>query len=200
VQSSTKKMGEGYLMTSKKYDDLLYRGCLLDLQMKEGSGVKTQDWAKPHHKTRLINTPTWTDIDGLNLIELDGALEFIQSYSGDTADLDFVADDFGIMSFVYFDAIGSRESILTRGQEDVDGYAVYKDANDAIVFETYQAGATQITKTGNSAVSAITWYHIMITRSGASVRIYINGVDKTSTVGTHINPTTATRELKIGRA
>jgi len=173
---------------------------LLGISLKEGTGIITHDWAKPHHPTHLINTPTWSTVNDKPIIELDGTSEQVLIYSGDAVDLDFTSEDFSIDGWFLFDAIGTREAILNHGIDDLRGYALYKDANDAIVFETYQAAATQQTKTADGAISASTWYYILVVRDGASVRIYINGVDETTTAGTHIDPATTTRQLNIGRA
>jgi hypothetical protein len=41
------------------------------------------------------------------------------------------------------------------------------------------------------------WYYISDVRNGSSVRIYVNGIDRTSVAGTHINPSYSSSDLYI---
>jgi hypothetical protein len=48
----------------------------------------------------------------------------------------------------------------------------------------------------SSLISTGTWYHISDVRNGSSVRIYINGIDRTI-AGTHLNPSFSTKNFHI---
>lgn len=66
-------------------------------------------------------------------------------------------------------------------------------------FTTNQPGANQTTATEAGALMVGNWYVVCFTRNGSSVRIYVNGVDRTSSAATHINPTSPPDSFFLGR-
>jgi Concanavalin A-like lectin/glucanases superfamily len=62
-------------------------------------------------------------------------------------------------------------------------------------------GGTGATATASSATAILdqAWHHVVATKSGAAVRIYLDGVDVTAP-GTNTTMTTSTNALNIGRA
>ena len=70
---------------SVHYDALaINRNIVLDLPLREGIGIITQDLAKPHHPITLHNTPAWTILDShLGLLTLDGAAEYLRCLAAD---------------------------------------------------------------------------------------------------------------------
>lgn len=89
------------------------------------------------------------------------------------------------------------QRIINRGLSATDGWSVRIDTAGKINFETYQAAATQSTL--STAITAGRWTHVACVRSGAACTIYIDGVAANSSSGTHVNPTTSTRNLYFGR-
>lgn len=79
-----------------------------------------------------------------------------------------------------------------------DGYYDQIGSTGAINFTTNQLGANQATATAAGAITTGKWYHIAYVRSGSSVRIYVNGVDQTSAVGTHVNPASSGENFRLG--
>lgn len=80
--------------------------------------------------------------------------------------------------------------ILYKGPFNTAGY--YVQINQAsppsVAFFTNQGGTNQSTSSTQSLVVG-GWNNLCFTRSGSSIRIYLNGADITSTAGTHTNPT-----------
>jgi len=89
------------------------------------------------------------------------------------------------------------QRIMNRGLSATDGWSVRIDTAGKVNFETYQAGATQTTL--STAITAGRWTHVACVRSGAACTIYLDGVAANSSAGTHVNPTTSTRNLYFGR-
>ena len=112
--------------------------------------------------------------------------------------LDFTSEDFSIIARINIDDLTSDRIVLFRCSINNDGYYMQVESNGRIDFLTYQAGAGQVSKSGVGSIVVGNWYTVGITRSGASVRLYRDGVDITAIVGTHIDPATAVRDCIIG--
>ncbi len=72
------------------------------------------------------------------------------------------------------------------------------DTTGQVTFVTNQTGANQSSSTSVGAISTGTWQHICITRSGSSVKIYINGSDATTTSASHVNPDSGNGSMRLG--
>ncbi len=90
----------------------------------------------------------------------------------------------------------ARLKIYINGQDNTFSVS----GNGVIELYTTQAGANQFSASSVGSIVAGTTYTVGISRIGASVRIYKNGVDVTSTAGSHTNPETCARTAKIGIA
>lgn len=176
------------------------QGLVLDLQFRETTGTITQDWAKPYHADpTLVGTPAWAVLgNDLTYLSFDPTNpDTVQIAAADCADLDFTSGDFSGCAWFYPDASGER-FIFNKGLATT-GYAFGLQAGTySLVFYTRQAGP--VTQSSlSSVIAANTWQHVGFIRDGASVRLYINGVDETITPGTHVNPASSVAEnLYIG--
>lgn len=176
------------------------QGCELALLMTEGTGTETQDWSKNALEApTLTGPPAWAQMgSGLNLLSFNNATpDFIEIAALESTELDFTAEDFSLGIWVYADSIALID-LINRGLDNTDGYELSITALGAIEFTTNQAAASQVTDTDDGVIVATAWYHVMIVRDGASVRIYINGRDRTATEGVHIAPLTSNRKFLVG--
>lgn len=177
-----------------------------------GSGTTWTDLSGNGRNGTLTNGPTFTaDVDGTGgYITTDGTNDLITVGQN----FNYTTQAFSVGMWLYFlsfDATGGYNAVLFwKGSFQVSGY--YCEINPAtgvINFYTNQGGASQLsqaiynanpTSKPNVGLMPGEWYNIYITRSGTSVRIFINGIDRTSTAGTHTNPSTAsTNTFQIGR-
>ena len=186
---------------ARGYDNyVLNQELLLDLQVSEGIGTNVQDWAKPHHVCTLTGAPTWAALgNGLAYLDFVSATpDYILSAAGATADLNFTSGDFSGAVWIRPDVGGERE-LFSRGLASTDGWGFYyQSATNALIFHTSQAAAMQSTigRTGDVTVSV--WQLASFSRDGATARVYLNGVETTTTYATHIDPLTSARGLYIG--
>jgi len=105
--------------------------------------------------------------------------------------LDFTAEDFSMIMRVNPDTVVPAQSLFDRGTPgNLDGYRWYLWGGGSMRLYTCQGGVVQNSQS-NAVIVAGNWYTIGLSRAGASVRLYVNGVDQTSVAGVHIDPTTS---------
>lgn len=117
--------------------------------------------------------------------------------------LNYTTQDFSFSYWVYLDSYVTNQTgqgpvVFYKGNYQNFGYYNQITTGGAITFQTNQSGANQITNTASGALPVNTWTNVCITRSGASVKIYVNGVDSTTVAGTHIDPASSTDPFTIG--
>jgi hypothetical protein len=122
--------------------------------------------------------------------------DWVDCSAADSANLDFVGENFSISLWANMMAAATR-TLLCRGVANTDGWLMQVSNTGRLGFATFQAGGTQSTYSTATIITS-TWYLFGITRVGASVRTYINGIDCTDAPDTHVDPDSATRELHVG--
>lgn len=102
-------------------------------------------------------------------------------------------DTFSLEAWVIFNAVntGTAQVILAKG---ANSFTVY-ELGGLLYFD--KAGVGQIA-ISTASLSAGAWTHILVTKDGADVHLYINGVDVTGSVTDRTVVATAT-DLNIGR-
>lgn len=94
--------------------------------------------------------------------------------------------------------------IIWKGSFNASGYYAQFNRSagvGSLGFVTNQSGAAQGTETASGTFSTGTWQHIAITRSGATVKIYKDGVEASySATGSHTDPDDASgNDFQIGK-
>jgi hypothetical protein len=111
------------------------------------------------------------------------------------ADLTVTSEDFTIVRKIKARSISNSPVIFCKGAYTADGIYLQVFPAGYLRLHTNQAGAIQYTQSSTGAITLNEDRVVHVTRSGASVRIYVDGVDKTSIAGTHVDPATNTRTL-----
>lgn len=170
---------------------------ILDLPMREMAGVLAMDRSKGRVPFTLHGPPTWNSWIGNDTPYLDFApgdwLDCPAAYT----EFDFTSEMFSIGVWLNVDDLSAHRYVMVRGVANTDGWLFFIQDTGRVFFSTCQAGATQSTF-GFVDIVVGNWYLAGITRSGADVTIYINGVSRTDGPDVHVNPLTAARELHIG--
>jgi hypothetical protein len=91
--------------------------------------------------------------------------------------------------------------LFCRGLANNDGYYSYIRGTGEIGFKTNQSGSNQTTESSAGTLTADEWQHIIITRDGATGKIYLNGQEISYKIqDSHSDPVTSGRNLYIGQS
>lgn len=183
----------------------LARDLVLDVANQLGGAAPgaavLHDWSR-YGSDGAITGAVWAQVPttGLWVLDFDPAIpSHVEIAEADCRQLNFTSGDFSLVKRVFIDnLITSVRAFFTRGLANADGYYWFTYASGQIGFRTNQAAATQLSTTAVGALVINTWYTLGVSRIGATVHLYRNGVDITDTFGVHINPLTCARSAKIG--
>jgi hypothetical protein len=161
------------------------------------SGTTWRDLSGLGNNGTLTNGPTFSSANG-GYINYDGT----DDYADFGNIFNFTTQDFTFSHWIYFNSLTTttvNQGPVTfyKGGFNNSGYYTQASSVGALVFVTNQIGAAQVTSTAVGAVAAGAWYCVTYTRTGSSIRLYVNGVDSTSSAGTHINPLATSNSFRI---
>ena len=117
------------------------------------------------------------------------------------SDLDFGTGDFSVMGWMKTSGAAIEFIIDSRDVSAVEGFTIWRAANDLINFRTV-AGSAVSTTTSTTAATDSVWNHICVhrTSSGTVQSIYINGVLDIADTVTARNLTGTDAPMRIGIA
>lgn len=175
----------------------LRRSCIaLDMALGVGAGSTLFD-KSIYRAHGTISGAAWAAGAHGYALEFNSAAKDYVEISADYDHLNFISDDFSIIVRLYVDNYTDYRWIMCRGFYQVDGWDLrLAKTSGKIQFFTSQAGAYQLTS--GTVLPAGQWGTIGMSRSGASVRIYKNGIDVVTSAGTHVDPVTSARSTIIG--
>ena len=160
--------------------------------LDEGAGLTTADASLNGHAGTLVNGATWTPIGRFGkAVGFDGVDDGIAV--ADRDDLD-VSSAVSIAAWVSPAAFGSVQSVLDKA----GAYSLALTADGRLQAVIYPGGSGVVTE----AVSALpldVWSHVAATYDGATVRLYVNGVEVTTAEAVGVLPAT-TSSLWLGRS
>ena len=159
---------------------------------------------------------TWTDLSGngnngtlVNGVGFDsgngGSLTFdgVNDYVNCGNILNFTTESFTFNIFFYLTTTTTNDPnqgpiLFYKGNYRLNGYylQISKTSPAFAAFATNQWGAVQATDSSSLLIVGA-WNCLSVVRSGSSVTIYINGVNATSTAGTHINPVSSGENFQL---
>lgn len=152
-----------------------------------------------------LSYTTGQDTIANHAASLNGSTYFTLS---DATVANFTSSDFSISFWVNpgTGAISSSPFVIEKGNFNNNGYfaqifATGTPGSGGIDFYINQSGARQITEVASASIPEGSWTHVVFTRQGTVGKIYINGVDTTSSADSIINPATDTSDgFRVGAA
>lgn len=122
----------------------------------------------------------------------------------DSADLNFGSSDFTLEVFGYLNSTSVVQTILTKraaaGGNTSPFHIIFNNAGSRFEFYSTSNGSTNDIANGASMGSAAinTWYHIAVTRSGNSIRLFNTGTQVGSTITTSASLYSNSDTVRIG--
>jgi hypothetical protein len=107
--------------------------------------------------------------------------------------------DFTIEGWLYLNALGSVRAIVSQFNSGGTGpgWTLYTKTTNVLEF---YGGSGTVTVTGTTAISATTWTHFAVVRSGSTITIYVNGVAGGSATNSSFSDDTTALGYVGGRA
>jgi hypothetical protein len=115
---------------------------------------------------------------GTGSIAFDGSTSYLSTNVGTNDLYVFGSGDFTIEMWIYFNSVTTEQCLYDSRPSNTQGVypVLYLATNGTIRF--WVSSADRIT---SSALSVSTWYHVALSRSGTSTRLFINGTQSGST-------------------
>jgi hypothetical protein len=165
----------------------------------EKNGTTANDTSGNGIAGTLTGSPAWTIGKYGSALQFNGTANYVNFGNN----FNFTTQSF---SFGYWMRLNSF-STGTAGQGPIsifkgsfsgNGYYSQITQDGSITFSTNQAGAAQTSSTPIGTIAINNWYHIEYVRAGSSVKIYVNGLDKTSVIANHIDPASSNNNFVVG--
>jgi hypothetical protein len=134
---------------------------------------------------------------GTGSLAFDGSGDYLLSNPPSTSLYAFGTGDFTIECWAYFNVVNADQTLYDGRPTSTNGAYQHIYLEGATGKILYQAN-TSIQITATSALSATTWYHIALCRSGTNTKLFINGVQSGSTYTDSTNYTVAANRPIIG--
>jgi hypothetical protein len=169
----------------------------LYLPIDEGTGTKVYDKSR-YNAYGDITGAAWADGNKGKCLDFDQATPSYVEIPAYHTQLNFTSEDFSFVVRLKFDTFTNNPVPFSRGIFNSEGYYFQVNTLGQASLYTNQAGGWQRSRSASGELVLATWYTLGVSRSGSAVKIYKNGVDVTSIVGTHINPLSSTQLFLIG--
>jgi len=146
----------------------------------------------------FVNSPSFIPANGgqINMPGSSKYIDFGQNFN-------FTSENFSISTWIYLDSFvtfnnaGQGPIPFFKGDFQQMGYFSQINSDGAFVFCTNQGGVTQISISSVGIMTTSAWYNLAFVRNGSSVRLYLNGIDRTSTAASHNNPWSSNQTFKL---
>lgn len=168
-----------------------------DALTSSGSGNVKDSSGQGNHGTEHT---TCSSTNGLvrQAIRLDGANGYMDFGSA----FNFTTEPFSLCGWFLFDSYTTDAAngpfCFYKGEYQVAGYYVDVNTAGTVNVGTSQSGANQVSSSTVGVWVLGVWKHLVVTRSAASVRIFVDGADVTSIAGSHVNPSSSSDPFQIG--
>jgi hypothetical protein len=173
-----------------KMDESLWNTTANEVKDSSGNGL---------HGTAAGNATTTASGKYNYAGTFDGTGDYFDA--SDNAKLDITAD-FTLSAWINLTtaAIGNQFIITKRsGTGGGGGYDIAIGNSSEVFCQTDNGTTTTSSSTPTGVISTSSgWQHVTAVRSGTSCRIYIDGVDRTTTAGTHTTLTANANAVRVG--
>jgi len=183
------------------YPNIVTNGLVLNLDAAftpsyPKNGTTWRDLSGNGNNGTLINGPTFNSGNGGSIV-FDGTNDYVNC--GNI--LNYTTGNFSFSCWVFINSLttnagGQGPILFYKGSYRNNGYYNQIGQDGSVYFIT-NTNPEVASSTAAGTIVAGNTYNITFTRNGASVRIYVNGVDLTSTTGVHTTIPSSTANFNI---
>lgn len=132
-------------------------------------------------------------------LRLDGTGDYVTVGASTAFDVD--SGDFTFEWFVRLNELGRLQSFASKRTVGVStsGWVFGMLSTNTLYFQMYNSGSAVINLLGSTALTTGVWYHVAATRSGSTVRVFLNGASEVSGTQSAAPSSTGSQNLLIGR-
>ena len=132
-----------------------------------------------NHRTNVGTPYSFPKVTAETSIYFDGTGDYLQLPVNH--DLKLQNDDFTMETFVYLPSVAASVEVFIANWEASGGtdraFVLQKETTGAVTFSANHTGDTTLfAVTSGTLLSATTWHHIVATRQGNTLRLFIDGV------------------------
>jgi hypothetical protein len=202
---SSSEIAQLYNSTKDRYsykEDIVKNGLLLNYDLSSKltyTSPNTYITSIVNNYTGLVlNGPTYSSNNG-GYMNFDGANDHIRVFN---SPFGFTTESFTYSYWIYINSFTTNQPSqgpipYYKGDYNSSGYYSQIGADGIYTFGTNQSGTSQFSSTAPATLTTGAWYYISDVRNGSSVRIYVNGIDRTNVAANHINPIYSSSDLYI---
>lgn len=159
-----------------------------------GTGTVWTDLSGNGYTGTLTLGPTFNSSNGGSIV-FDGTDDNVNF--GNIFNYTTESFTFGMFIFLTATPSANAFSLISKGTFNTNGYTIFVNNILQLGLITNQSGAFQLTTGTVNGIPINNWAYATVTRSGTSCRTYVNGVDGTTNIGTHTNPTSSSTNFTI---
>jgi hypothetical protein len=195
---------QNYNATKKKYnpdENIVTNGLIFNIDANKnasypGSGSYIYDLSGFNNTGTLSNSPSFSGANGGSLA-FNGTNSFVNFGNK----FSFTTESFAFTYWVFVNSFTTNQAnqgpiVFYKGNFNENGYYSQIGSDGSFGFNTNN-GSSQYSVSSVGVIKLKKWHHISIVRNGSSVRLYCDGVDVTTTVATHQNPSASSRDFYL---
>jgi prepilin-type N-terminal cleavage/methylation domain-containing protein len=131
-------------------------------------------------------------------MKFDGEDDYVDC--GSNPIFNFTDENFTFEAWIKPNAVSGTDQIMHRHSWNSSGYRWQINDGNRMSFYTFQSGVFQTSGTSAGSITLEEWNHVAVVRIGSSVKLYVDGKDKTTVFGNHIDPASRLGTLQISNS